>query len=86
MWSVQTPADHDQPPSATHVVVSVAAVEGWRVCYLDRGAGPSVAGVIPEDDCVRQAHALGEATVVAFPDSAASRAFRDLAEVIAGEA
>jgi MinD-like ATPase involved in chromosome partitioning or flagellar assembly len=66
--------------------VSVAAVEGWRVCYLDRGAGPSVAGVIPEDDCVRQAAALGEATVIAFPDSAASRAFRELAEVIAGEA
>lgn len=86
MWSVRAPTDYDQPPSATCVVVSVVAVDGWRVCYLDRGAGPCVAGLIPDDDCVRQAAALGEATVVAFPDAAASRAFRDLAEVIAGEA
>jgi hypothetical protein len=86
MWSVMAPTDYDQPPSASCVVVSVVAVEGCRVCYLDRGAGPSVAGLIPEDDCVRQAAALGEATVVAFPGAAASRAFRELAEVIAGEA
>jgi hypothetical protein len=85
IWSVRAPVDYDQLPSATSVVVSVAAVEGWRVCYLDRGAGRYVAGLIPDDDCVRQAAALGEATVVAFPDSAASRAFRELAEVIAGE-
>lgn len=85
IWSVRSPTDYDQLPSATRVVVSVAAVDGWRVCYLDRGAGPSVATLIPEDDCVRQAAALGEATVIAFPDSAASRAFRELAEVIAGE-
>jgi hypothetical protein len=86
-WLVkQAPSEHDQSPGEWCVVLSVAAVEGYRICYLDRGAGPSVAGLIPEDDCVRQAAALGEATVVAFPDSAAGRAFRALAEVIAGEA
>jgi hypothetical protein len=86
IWSVRAPTGYDQPPSATCVVVSVVVVDGWRVCYLDRGAGPSVAGLIPEDDCVRQAAALGQATVVAFPDALASRAFRELAEVITGEA
>jgi MinD-like ATPase involved in chromosome partitioning or flagellar assembly len=50
---------------------------------VDRGPGPFVAGFIPEDDCVRQAAAANQATVIAFPDAPASRAFRALAEVIA---
>ena len=62
--------------------MSVAAVDGGRVCYLDRGPGPLVAGVIPDDECVRHAAARNQATVVAFPDAPASRAFRELAEVI----
>jgi hypothetical protein len=86
MWSVRAPVEHDQPPSASCVVLSVVAVEGFRVCYLDRGVGPYVAGLIPDDDCVPHAAALSQATVVAFPDAPASRAFRELAEVITGEA
>jgi hypothetical protein len=83
MWSVRrAPAGYDEKPSASCVLLSVASVNGGRVCYLDRGAGPFVAALIPEDDCVRQAAALGQATIVAFPDAPASRAFRALAEVI----
>jgi hypothetical protein len=59
------------------------AVDAGRVCYLDRGAGPSVAGVIPEDELVRQAAQLNQATVVAFPEAPASKAFRNLVDVIA---
>jgi hypothetical protein len=83
-WSViSAPVGHQHKPSPSGVLVSVAAVDCGRVCYLDRGTGPSVAGLIPEDECVRQAAALNEATVVAFPNALASRAFRELAEVIA---
>jgi hypothetical protein len=56
------------------------------VCYLDRGAGPSVVGVIPEDDLVPRAAAMNQATTIAFPESAASKAFGDLLEVIAAAA
>jgi hypothetical protein len=83
-WSVRPSSPRDEhKPSASSLLVSVAAVDAGRVCYLDRGAGPYVAGLIPEDDCVRQAAMLKQATVVAFPDAPASRAFRDLAEAIA---
>jgi hypothetical protein len=41
-----------------------------------------VAGVIPEDDLVRRAASLNQATVVAFPDAPASKAFADLVDVI----
>ena len=78
----KAPPGSDRKPSATSVLLSVAAVDGGRVCYLDRGAGPFVAAVIPEDDCVRKAAALGQAGVVAFPDAPASRALKGLAEVI----
>jgi hypothetical protein len=61
----------------------VASVDAGRVCYLDRGTGPSVAGVIPEDEQVRRAAALNQATVIAFPEAAASRAFGHLVDVIA---
>jgi hypothetical protein len=85
-WSVRpAPEGYDHAPSAAGPLVSVAAVDDGRVCYLDRGAGPFVAGVIPEDDFVRQAAALNQATVVAFPEAPASRAFRDLAEVITAD-
>jgi hypothetical protein len=70
-------------PTPSEPLVSVAALEAGRVCYLDRGAGPSVAGVIPEDELVRQAAGMNQATVTAFPESAASKAFADLLEVIA---
>lgn len=83
-WSVRpAPAGHDHRPSASCIFVSVAAVDAGRVCYLDRGAGPCVVGLIPEDEAVRQAAALNQATVMAFPDAPASRAFMDLAEAIA---
>lgn len=83
-WSVRpAPAGYEHRPRAACLLVSVAAVDAGRVCYLDRGAGPCVAGLIPEDDCVRQAAALNQATVVTFPDAPASRAFRDLAQAIA---
>ncbi|MDQ6876831.1 MAG: hypothetical protein M3082_03870 [Candidatus Dormibacteraeota bacterium] len=83
LWSVvPAPAGHDYKPGARDLLLSVAAVEAGRVCYLDRGAGPFVAGLIPEDSAVQRAAALNQATVVAFPDSPASRAFRELAEVI----
>jgi hypothetical protein len=65
MWSVRSPADCDQPPNASCVVVSVVAVEGCRVCFLDRSAGPCVSGLIPEDDSVPCAAALSEATLEA---------------------
>jgi MinD-like ATPase involved in chromosome partitioning or flagellar assembly len=42
-----------------------------------------VAAVIPEDESVRQAAALNQATVVAFPQAPASKAFGDLIDVIA---
>jgi hypothetical protein len=84
LWAVrvaQSLSGHE--PGATTLHVAVAAVDAGRVCYLDRGTGPCVAALIPEDDCVPQAAALNQATVVAFPDAPASRAFRKLAEVIA---
>jgi hypothetical protein len=83
-WSVKrAPTGYELKPSPLCVVVSVAAVDGGRVCYLDRGAGPLVVGLIPEDERIRQsANAGNQATVVAFPDAPASRAFRELAEVI----
>lgn len=85
LWSVRrAPSGYDHRPSASDPLVSVAVVDAGRVCYLDRGAGPSVAGLIPEDECVREAAARGQATVVAFPEAPASRAFRELAEVITG--
>jgi len=74
---------HPGKPSISEPLLSVTSVNAGRVCYLDRGAGPSVAGVIPEDDLVRQAAALNQATVVAFPEAPASRAFADLVDVIA---
>jgi len=84
LWSVRrAPAGSEHKASASNLLVSVAAVDAGRVCYLDRGPGPCVAGLIPEDESVRQAAALNQATVVAFPDAPASRAFRELAEVIA---
>lgn len=84
LWSVRPAlSGHDHRASASGPLVSVVAVDAGRVCYVDRGAGPCVAGLIPEDERVRQAAALNQATVVAFPDAPASRAFRALAEVIA---
>jgi MinD-like ATPase involved in chromosome partitioning or flagellar assembly len=41
-----------------------------------------VVGVIPEDDSVRRAAALNQATVVAFPDAPASKAISGLIDVI----
>jgi hypothetical protein len=83
-WLVRdAPMGHRVQPSVSEPLLSVASVDAGRVCYLDRGAGPSVAGVIPEDDLVRQAAAMNQATVVAFPDAAASKAFRDLVDFIA---
>lgn len=82
-WSVvAAPAGHDAKPSAREPLVSVVSVGGGRVCYLDRGAGPSVAGVIPEDDSVRRAAGLNQPTVIAFPDAPASKAFSGLVDVI----
>ena len=82
-WSVRaaSPAQ-EQKPSPSCLRLSVAAVDYGRVCYLDRGEGPFVAGVIPEDEAVRDAAVLQQATVVAFPDAPASRAFRNLADTI----
>jgi hypothetical protein len=83
-WSVrQAPQGFEYKASALGFLLTVAAVDSGRVCYLDRGAGPYVAGLIPEDDSVRHAAALNQPTVVAFPDAPASRAFRALAEAIA---
>ncbi len=83
-WSVRdVPVGHPEKPSVLQPLVSVVAVGVGRVCYLDRGAGPSVAGIIPEDDLVRQAAELNQATVVAFPEAPASKAFGDLVDVIA---
>ena len=83
-WSVRVaPTLSGHHPGTTALHVSVAAVDAGRVCYLDRGNGPCVAALIPEDGCVLQAAALNQATVLAFPDAPASRAFRKLAEVIA---
>ena len=83
LWSVRdAPPGHRGTPSPSERVVSVASVDAGRVCYLDRGAGPSVAGVIPEDDLVRQAAGLNQATVIAFPEAAASKAFGDLVDVV----
>jgi len=84
LWSVRDePSGHPGKPSASQPLLSVASVDAGRVCYLDRGAGPSVAGVIPEDELVRQAAELNQATVVAFPEAAASKAIGDLVDVIA---
>ena len=83
LWSVRdAPLGHPVKPSASEPVVSIASVDAGRVCYLDRGAGPSVAGVIPEDELVLQAAGLNQATVLAFPEAAASKAFAHLADVI----
>ena len=87
LWSVRdAPADHADQPNPFAPLVSVASVDGGRVCYLDRGAGPSVAGVIPEDDLVREAAESGQTAVVAFPEAAASKAFADLVDVITAAA
>ncbi|HXC78188.1 MAG TPA: hypothetical protein VNU19_14185 [Candidatus Acidoferrum sp.] len=84
LWTVRDAfMGHSSSPSPSEPLLSVAAVESGRVCYLDRGAGPYVAGVIPEDELVLRAMTLKLATVVAFPESAASKAFGDLVEVIA---
>jgi hypothetical protein len=84
LWSVREAfIGHPSSPTHSEPHLSVAAVESGRVCYLDQGAGPSVAGVIPEDELVRRAAGINLATVVAFPDSAVSKAFGDLVEVIA---
>ncbi|MEA2643560.1 MAG: hypothetical protein QOG08_586 [Chloroflexota bacterium] len=84
LWSVRdAPMDYLGGPSPSKLLLSVAAVDAGRVCYLDRGLGPSVAGVIPEDDLVRQAAALNQATVVAFCEAPASKAFGHLVDVIA---
>jgi hypothetical protein len=83
LWSVRDAyVGHLDKPSASEPLLSVVSVDAGRVCYLDRGAGPSVAGVIPEDDLVRRAASLNQATVVAFPDAPASKAFADLVDVI----
>ncbi len=83
-WSVRdAPMGHPGRPSASHLLLSVASVDAGRVCYLDRGAGPSFAGVIPEDELVQKAAGLNQATVVAFPESAAGKAFGELVDVIA---
>ena len=74
---------HLGKPSSSEPLLSVMSVDAGRVCYLDRGAGPSVAGVIPEDDLVRRAALLHQATVDAFPEAPASKAFGDLVDVIA---
>jgi hypothetical protein len=85
--SVRTaPLGTEHKPGPASALISVAAVDGGRVCYLDRGSGPLVAALIPEDDDVRRASCLGQATVVAYPDAAASKAFRKLAEVIVASA
>jgi hypothetical protein len=84
LWSVRdAPMGQSVKPSASEQLLSVACVDAGRVCYLDRGAGPSVAGVIPDDAMVRRAAGLSQATVVAFPEAAASKAIADLVDVIA---
>ena len=83
-WSVRAePAGYYGKPTACEPLVSVAAVHAGRVCYLDRGTGPLVECVIPEDEFVRQAASLDQPTVVAFPDAPASKAFIDLVDIIA---
>jgi hypothetical protein len=74
---------HLGKPSASEPLLSVTSVDAGRVCYLDRGDGPFVAGVIPEDHLVRQAALLSQATVLAFPEAPASKAYLDLVNVIA---
>jgi hypothetical protein len=87
LWSVRDAfTGYASRPTPSEPLLSVASVEAGRVCYLDRGAGPSVVGVIPEDDLVRRAAAMNQATTIAFPESAASKAFGDLLEVIAAAA
>jgi hypothetical protein len=84
LWSVRDePIGHSAKPSASEPHLSIASVDAGRVCYLDRGAGPALAGVIPEDESVRRAARLSQPTVVAFPEAAASKAFAALADVIA---
>jgi hypothetical protein len=83
-WSVRQAQPSDDGKSGeAGLLVSVAAVDAGRVCYVDRGDGPFVAALIPEDESVRHAAALGRATVLAFPDAPASAAFHELADVIA---
>ena len=87
LWSVRDAfRGYASTPTPSEPHLSVASVEAGRVCYLDRGAGPSVAGVIPEDELVQRAAGMNQTTVNAFPDSAASKAFGDLFEVIAAAA
>jgi hypothetical protein len=87
LWSVRDASTgYASRPTPSEPLLSVASVEAGRVCYLDRGAGPSVVGVIPEDDLVPRAAAMNQATTIAFPESAASKAFGDLLEVIAAAA
>lgn len=84
LWSVRQISAGDRrkaTPSEPHL--SVVAVPAGRVCYLDRGAGPLVAAVIPEDGFVREAAAINQPTVIAFPDAPASKAFSDLVDLIA---
>jgi hypothetical protein len=82
-WVSSANVGNDHKPSASEPLLSVVAADAARVCYLDWGAGPLLAGLIPEDNSVQLAAALNQATVVAFPDAPASRAFRELVEVIA---
>lgn len=87
LWSVRDAfTGYASRPTPSEPLLSVAAVEAGRVCYLDRGAGPTVAAVIPEDDLVRTAAGMNQATVLAFPESAVSKAFGDLLEAIASAA
>ncbi len=85
-WSIRQAPREPGRISRSHLLLSVAPADCGRACYLDRGYGPHAAGLIPEDECVHQAEAINEATVIAFPDAPASRAFRELAEVVAAAA
>ena len=59
LWSVRpAPAGHDHQPSETTILLWVAAVDGGRVVYLDRGAGRFVAGLLPDDEHLGQAEAF----------------------------
>ena len=59
LWSVRlAPIGHDHQPSQTSILLWVAAVDGGRVLYLDRGAGRFVAGLLPDDENPGQAEAF----------------------------
>jgi hypothetical protein len=65
-WSVRpAPAGHDQRASASSVLLWVAAVGGDRVFYVDRGAGPFVAGHLLHDAPATAALALLTEVIVA---------------------